>query len=157
MTDLVSAQQLPALALASRSASAPNAEVVAEVNNLIQAYALFTDHGCTAEVAQLFTPDATWDGTELGYGEAAGPVAIAAAVVSHFDPDRPMAHLPGPAMVVETSATEVEAYSWCLASRFTDGQSSPLIWFAYEDRLRLTSGRWLFSHRQLRLRFRGAA
>jgi hypothetical protein len=157
MTDLVAAQRLPALALASRSATPPGPAVVAEVNNLIQAYALFTDHGCTEEVAELFTPDATWDGRELGYGQAAGPVAIAAAVVSHFDPDRPMAHLPGPAMVVETSATKVEAYSWCLASRFTDGKSSPLIWFAYEDRLRLVSGRWLFSHRQLRLRFRDTA
>lgn len=160
MTELVLTEQASdasgsALSVAARRGNPPPPEAVCEINNLFQAYALFSDHGRTGELAELFTHDATWDGREIGYGTAAGPAEIAETVVSHFRVDRPMVHLPGPALAVAVSDTEADAFSWCLATRLTDGQTSPVIYFSYEDRLRRVGGSWLFQHRKLCLRFRG--
>ena len=160
MTELMSSEPASTIAGSALSIAAgrndpPPPQAVNEINNLVQAYALFSDHGRLGELAALFTPDATWDGREIGYGQAEGPAGIAEAVISHFRADRPMVHLPGPALAVSMSETEVDAFSWCLATRLTDGQTSPVIYFSYEDRIRQVNGSWLFQHRKLCLRFRG--
>jgi hypothetical protein len=61
------------LAIARQWAQPSSAEDAVSVNNLIQAYALFTDQGQRDDLASLFTHDATWDGSELGYDTATGP------------------------------------------------------------------------------------
>jgi SnoaL-like domain len=144
------------LATASSWASAPPPDVVAELNNLVQAYALFTDEGRADELASLFTADATWDGTDLGYGSARGPKAIAACVLQHFDPTRPMIHVPGPPLLVLVSDSEVRGAGWCLATRSAGDGASPLIYFHYDDGYRRDDGGWRFSSRTLLLRFRSA-
>ena len=65
-----------------------------------------------------------------------------------------MVHLPGPPLLVATSTTSVEAYSWCMARRIADGRTTPVIYFSYEDTLVQRGERWLFARRHLRLRFR---
>ena len=79
----------------ARWREAPAPEVVAQLQNLIQVYAVLTDTGRAEELASLFTSDASWNGEELGYGSANGPADIAATVLAHFDPARPMMHVPG--------------------------------------------------------------
>jgi hypothetical protein len=143
-----------ALELAGARDRGPSHADAVEIANLMQAYALYTDAGRRDEMAALFTDEATWDGVELGYGAAAGPAAIVDAVLAHFDPARPMVHLPGPPLLVQTSEDEVEAFSWCLATRLADGATKPLIYFSYEDILRRTATGWRFVARTLRLRFR---
>jgi hypothetical protein len=144
-----------AMTIAMRWRDLPTAEDALEINNLMQAYALCTDLGRIDELASMFTDDAFWDGHELGYGTATGPVDIANIVAGHFNPDKPMMHSPGPGLLTRTADGVVEAFSWCLAARFADGHTSPVIYFSYEDELRRTPDRgWLFSRRYLRLRFR---
>jgi hypothetical protein len=143
------------LATARSWTSAPGPDVVAELNNLVQAYALFTDEGRAEDLAGLFTADATWDGTDLGYDSARGPEAIAAAVLKHFDPARPMIHVPGPPLLVEASDSEVRGVGWCLATRSAGDGASPVIYFHYDDQYRRDDG-WRFSSRTLLLRFRSA-
>ncbi len=147
--------ELDGLALAARHGSAPPPEVQGPIGNLLQAYALLTDAGRESQMAALFTADATWDGRELGYGTASGPEAIAAMVLTHFRPDAPMVHLPGPPLLVQTGPEQVDAYTWCLATRLSEGRMSPLIYFAYEDTLVRDAGAWRFRRRTLRLRLGG--
>ena len=140
---------------AARWRDAPAPEVVAQLQNLIQVYAVLTDAGREAELAALFTSDASWVGEELGYGSARGPVDIAAAVLAHLDPARPMMHVPGAALLVEISDREVHGVSWCLATRSSAEGRGPLIWFMYDDVFRRDDdGEWRFAARTLHLRFR---
>src|SRR3954470_14284628 len=125
-----------ALDLAARWADAPSSDDVRDITNLMQAYAVFTDYGRVADITSMFTPDAVWDGHEIGYGVAIGPQDIAATVASHYRPEKPMMHVPGPPLVVSQSADVAHAYSWCLAARFADGRTSPVIYFTYEDEIR---------------------
>jgi SnoaL-like domain len=145
------------LATACSWRSAPPPDVVAELTNLVQAYALFTDEGRADELAGLFTADATWDGTDLGYGSARGPEAIAATVLQHFDSTRPMIHVPGPPLLVQVSDSEVRGVGWCFATRSTGDGASPVIYFHYDDEYRRDDRGWRFSSRTLLLRFRSAA
>ena len=144
------------VATAGQWRAAPPPEVAVELNNLVQAYALFADKGRADGLATLFTADATWDGTDLGYGSARGPAAIAATVLQHFDPTRPMIHVPGPPLLVRVSDSEVRSVAWCSATRSGDDGASPVIYFHYDDEFRRDRGGWRFSRRTLLLRFRSA-
>lgn len=142
---------------AARRAAVPPPEVAAGLQNLIQAYALLTDEGREPELAALFWPDAVWDGRELQYGVATGPESIARLVLTHFDPARPVVHLPGPALLTVVSDREVEGVCWCLATRLTEDRTGPMIYFYYHDLMRRDAdGDWRFARRYLRLRFRAA-
>jgi hypothetical protein len=132
----------------------PPADVALQLQNLQQLYAVLTDEGRGKELAELFTEDVVWDGNELGYGYAEGPRAVVENVVRHFSPDQPMMHLPGPLMLTAISGEEVQGTSWCMATRWVDGQSRPVIYFHYEDLFRRgPDGAWRFARRILRLRF----
>lgn len=140
---------------AARWDQVPPPEVVAILQNLVQAYALFTDAGRAGELASLFTPDASWNGDELGYGSAHGPDDIVATVLRHFHPAQPMMHVPGPPLLVAISDSEVHGVSWCVATRSSPDRQAPLIWFTYHDVFRRSDdGGWLFADRVLSLRFR---
>ena len=145
-----------AIAATARAWSAPpHPETVAALQNLVQAYAFFTDHADADGLAGLFTADASWDGTDLGYGSAQGPADIVEAVLQHVDPARPMIHLPGPPLLVHASDDHARGMCWCMATRAAAGAAGPLIFFYYDDEFRRDdAGRWLFSRRTLRLRFR---
>ena len=130
--------------------TAPPADVVTVLQNLVQAYAFYTDEGRAEELATLFTADAEWDGTSLGYGVAHGPQDIAATVLSHHDPTRPMIHMPGPPLFVAVSSREVHGAGWCMAARSGSNRS---IFFHYDDIFRLDDGQWRFQQRTLLLRF----
>lgn len=145
-----------AMRIAGAWRNPPSADDAVAIGNLLQAYALYTDQGLRAELAGLFTDDASWDGTELGYSAAVGPQAIVDVVQAHFDPAKPMVHLPGPPLLVQVDANAVEAVSWTLATRLENGVTKPLIYFSYTDVLRRTGTGWLFASRVLRLTFRGA-
>ena len=147
---------LDGLVTAARARSEPPpSNSAAELQNLVQAYAVFTDRGLADELAGLFTDDATWDGTALGYGSARGPAEIVEVVLQHVDPARPMIHLPGPPLLVHVADDHARGMCWCLATRATDGAAGPLIFFYYDDEFRRDdAGRWLFSRRTLHLRFR---
>jgi len=134
----------------SRPPAPSDAELI---RNLLQAYTVLTDSGQTDEVAELFTEDASWDGTSLGYGSATGPGAIAALVTSHFDPDRLMFHFMGPGLLEARSADEVHSWGWCIAGRQDAGA---LIYFDYYDVLRRVPPGWRFAHRRLVKRRRDA-
>lgn len=135
---------------AERWREAPPPGVVHEIVNLLQAYALLTDQGRKESLEALFTDDAVWEGSELGFGRAEGPQAIAALVTGHFDPDRPMMHLPGPPLLTVAGTDEVGAFTWCTAAR----GSGPVIYFHYEDVMRRdASDRWRFASRILHPRF----
>ena len=141
------------MAVAGEWTTAPQPDVALQLNNLLQVYALWADHGRTEELTALFTPDSEWDGTELGYGIAAGPSSIAEQVTGHFRDSEPMMHMTGPALLTAVSPTEVRGVAWCLATRFSDGQTRPLIYFYYEDTFRKDDGSpWRFSRRLLRQR-----
>jgi SnoaL-like domain len=132
------------------------ADVAVELQNLHQLYAVLTDEGRGKELADLFTDDVEWDGTELGYGEAHGAQAAAEAVTSHFDPDRPMTHLPGPLLLTAAADDEIHATSWCMATRWADGQARPVTYFRYDDVFRrVGDGSWRIARRVLRGRGRG--
>ena len=145
------------LSTAGEWASPPPPEVAAVLVNLLQLYAVYTDRGREAELAALFTPDATWDGTEMGFGVGEGPEAIAATVLSHFDPAQPMMHVPGPPLLVAISDDVVRGVSWCIAARSSGDKAGldPVIWFHYHDEFRRDDGAWRFRSRKLLLRFRG--
>lgn len=146
------------LDLARRSVMGPRPSAVdaVEIGNLLQAYALFSDHGCRADLAALFAPDATWDGTELGYGTATGAAQIVALVLGHLDPDRPMVHLPGPPLLVRIDDDHIDAFSWCVATRLEHSRSKPVIFFSYDDELIRTDQGWRLLSRHLRLRRRAS-
>ena len=117
------------------------------LRNLALAYTVFTDNGRRDEVKALFWDDAVWDGTELGYGVGTGPEEIAEIIFSHYDPARPMFHFNGPLLLNGLGDDEVRVYSWCIASRRSDG---PVIYFAYDDVVRRHPSRgWLYSYRRL--------
>ncbi len=124
-TERTSDRRETLLATASAWNQTPPPDVVADLHNLVQAYALFADNGRADELADLFTADATWDGTELGYGTAEGPEAIAATVLEHFDPTRPMIHVPGPPLLVAVAESEVRGAGWCLATRAGSDGTAP--------------------------------
>jgi hypothetical protein len=132
--------------------------VALQLNNLVQVYALLSDHGGTPELAVLFTPDAEWDGTELGYGSATGPNDIAQRVTEHFRDSEPMMHMTGPALLVAMSDAEVRGVTWSLATRWSQGEVRPLVLFYYEDIFRKDEGAtWRFSRRVLRQRLRSTS
>ncbi len=157
MTDAPAPGYHTAVESAVRWAAVPPPGVVAELQNLIQAYALLTDEGRESELAALFWPDAVWDGRELQYGIATGPPSIAKLVLAHFDAARPIIHMPGPPLLTVTSDGDVEGICWCLATRLVDSRTAPMIYFYYHDLMRCDAqGRWRFARRFLRLRFRDA-
>ncbi len=127
----------------------PDARDVQAIQNLLFAYAKYTDAGSRTELAALFTADATWNGDELTFGSATGPDAIAALVTAHHDPAEPMMHLPGPAALTAVDADTVHAELWCLATRWIDGVPMPHIHFKYTDVVRRTGDRWQFASRTL--------
>ena len=132
----------------------PDGRDVQAIQNLLQMYALACDAGRASDLAPMFTPDAVWDGTGLGFVVAEGPGQIGDAVVGHFDPARPMMHLPGPAVLTAVADAQVRAVSWCLATRWTDGEIRPHIHFYYDDELvRGADGTWRFRSRRLRPAF----
>ena len=132
----------------------PPPETYQQLQNLVQAYALFGDSAQEARLAELFTAEAEWDGTSLGYGTAVGGGEIAALVCGHHTVDQPMMHLPGPAMLTAISESEVHGVTWCTATRWTDGATRPVIYFYYEDRFRRgDDGTWRFVRRLLRAAF----
>src|SRR5271154_4503426 len=102
MTDAPAPGYRTAVESAVRWEAVPPPAVAAELQNLVQAYALLTDEGREAELAALFWPDAVWDGQELRYGVATGPAAIAKLVLAHFDAARPIIHMPGPPLLTAT-------------------------------------------------------
>jgi hypothetical protein len=122
------------------------------LNNLVQMYALLCDQGRTEELAELFTPDAEWDGSELGYGTAARADAIARHVTAHFDESDPMMHMTGPVLLAAASETEVHGVAWSLATKWVDGEPRALIHFMYEDEFRSLDEAWRFHRRVLRRR-----
>jgi len=133
----------------------PSAEVAVELQNLQQRYAVLTDEGRGKELAELFTDDAVWDGEELGYGRAEGAEPVADTVTRHFDPDRPMMHLPGPLLLTAVGDDEVHGTSWCTATRWVDGEARPVTYFQYEDVFRRgADGTWRIARRVLRRRGR---
>jgi SnoaL-like domain len=144
------------LDLARRWQDAASADDVVLVGNLLQAYALFTDAGLGDDLAGLFTAEATWDGTALGYATATGPREIADVVLAHHDPTRRMVHLPGPPLAVRCGE-DLEVISWTLATRFVDGVARPLIFFGYHDVLARVDGSLRFRSRRLDLTFRPAS
>jgi SnoaL-like domain len=141
------------LHVAGRWADPPPADVVSKLNNLIQVYALLADHGRVSELAALFTRDAEWDGIDLGFGSAAGPLSIAEHVTAHFRESEPMMHMTCPALLTTVTETEVHGVAWSLATRWQQGAPLPLIYFYYEDVFRKDEGfDWRFSRRVLRRR-----
>jgi SnoaL-like domain len=135
--------------------NAPPADVAVELQNLHQRYAVLTDQGRGEELAELFTADIVWDGDDLGYGRAEGAAAAVENVIRHFDPARPMMHLPGPLLLTAVADDEVLGTSWCMATRWVDGQARPVIYFQYDDVFRRgDDGAWRFARRLLRLRGR---
>jgi hypothetical protein len=140
-----------AVELAVDWALPPPADEAEALRNLVQAYAFLTDAGDATRLAELFTADASWDGTDLGYGSADGAQAIAALVTAHHRPDAPMMHLPGPPLLVARSATEVHGVLWCTATRATTEGRIPTIYFIYEDEfVRVDGAGWRFRRRTLR-------
>jgi hypothetical protein len=138
-----------------RWATTPPPETTILLQNLVQAYAMFTDAGETARLAELFTADAEWDGTSLGYGTASGPEAIAELVCGRHRPDEPMMHMPGPVLLVALDDDEVHGVSWCTATRWTKGAMRPVIYFYYEDVFHRADEKWRFSRRHLHAAFPG--
>jgi hypothetical protein len=127
----------------------PEPRDVQAINNLLFAYAKYTDAGQGEPLAALFTDDARWDGDDLGFGSASGPAAIVALVTAHHDPAQPMMHLPGPAALTCLDDGTVEVQLWCLATRWMDGVPMPHIHFKYTDVVRRTGDRWQFASRTL--------
>jgi SnoaL-like domain len=155
MTDMPPPAVVVVNDVAGRWHDVPAASVRAELQNLQQLYALLTDEGRATELVALFTSDAVWDGRELDYGMAIGAEKIAPHVVEHFDVDRPMMHLPGPLLLAAISDHEIRGVSWCMATRWVDGQTKPVIFFYYRDVFqRDEAGGWRFSQRVLQSRFR---
>jgi hypothetical protein len=144
------------LETASRWTMPPPPAICVVLQNLVQAYALFTDAGEKAQLANLFTADAEWDGSSLGYGTAVGPEAIAELVCGHNKADEAMMHMPGPTVLVALDDSEVYGVSWCTATRWRDGATRPIIYFYYHDVFqRATDDTWRFSRRGLHAAFPG--
>ena len=61
------------VAIAGAWATPPDPADAEALRNLLQAYAVLTDAGAVDALAGLFTADAEWDGTSLGFGTATGP------------------------------------------------------------------------------------
>jgi hypothetical protein len=145
-----------ALQVADRWAMLPAPETVGLLANVVQAYALFADAGRQAQLAELFTADATWDGTSLGYGTASGAPDIAAHVCGHHRADEPMMHLPGPPLLSAVTDDEIQGVTWCMATRWADGALRPVIYFYYEDTFhRADDATWRFHRRHLHAAFPG--
>jgi SnoaL-like domain len=156
VTDTPTAAFDAALDIAGHWATPPPSETIELIHNLVQAYALFADAGREADMAELFTPDAEWDGNRLGYGAAIGSEEIASLVCGHFEVGAPMMHLPGPSLLTAVSDTEVHGVSWCMATRWADGGTRPIIYFYYEDAFqRAGDGTWQFHRRRLHPAFPG--
>src|SRR3954468_1053410 len=120
------------LEIAGRWATPPSPSTSVLLQNLVQTYALLTDMGDAARLAELFTADAEWDGSSLGYGTADGADAIAELVCGRFNVDEPMMHMPGPVLFAEVDDFEVRGISWCTATRWRDGITRPIIYFYYD-------------------------
>jgi hypothetical protein len=64
----------------------------------------------------------------------------------------------GPPLLAMVSSSEVHGVVWCLATRFSEGQTRPPVYFYYEDVFRRDAGTsWRFSRRVLRRRLGAAA
>ena len=129
----------------------PSGDDASAICNLLQAYAMFSDNGCRAELIGVFTADATWDGTATGYDYCVGPEQIADTVLQHLDPACPMVHLAGPPLLVSIDEDTVEAFSWCLATRLVEGVTKPIMYFSYQDVIVRTTAGWRFRSRVLSL------
>ena len=154
MTDSPHATFNVALQVAGRWAMPPPPPTIGLLTNLVQAYALFADAGREAQLAELFTTDATWDGTSLGYGTALGARDIAAQVCGHYSAGEPMMHLPGPPLLSAVTDSEVQGVAWCMATRWADVKLRAVIYFYYEDTFqRADDATWRFSRRHLHAAF----
>jgi len=121
------------------------------IGNLLQAYALYTDAALPDQLASLFTEQATWDGSALGYAVVTGRDAIVGEVLRHADPAKPMLHLPGPPLLVRVDDDTAEVFSWTLATRHSDGLTKPFIFFSYTDTVVRAVDGWRFASRHLHL------
>lgn len=156
MTDTPIRRFTARLDIANRWATPPPPATSVLIQNLVQAYALFTDTGDAARLAELFTEDAEWDGSGLGYGTATGPDAIAELVCRHIDVDEPMMHMPGQALLAAVNDVEVDGVTWCTATRWRGGTTRPVVYFYYEDFFsRATDSTWRFRRRNLQAAFPG--
>jgi hypothetical protein len=142
-------------AIPTSAEDVPDPRDAQAIQNLLQTYAFFADAGDVSGLASLFVADAVWDGNEMGYGAAAGPLPIAELVTAFYRSDQPMMHTPGPAALTRMGDDDVHSTCWCLATRWTGDTTIPYIHFHYFDVVhRGDDGRWRFSSRHLRPAFR---
>jgi hypothetical protein len=140
------------LDLAGRWATPPPPATSVVLQNLV--HAMFTDIGDAGRLAELFTADAEWDGSSLGYGSAEGPDGIAELVCRHINVDEPMMHMPGPVLLSAVDDVEANGISWCTATRWRDGATRPVIYFYYDDVFsRAADSTWRFRRRGLHAAF----
>jgi SnoaL-like domain len=154
----VSHVPFPLAAVIAGRSEPPSGEDAAAIQNLIQSYGYLVDNAQEAALAGIFTDDAEWNGTEFDYGVQVGSVAIAASLVRHFDPENPMMHLPGPAILSLVGPDEVAGAVWSMSTRWVDGATLPFKYFHYEDRYRRgLDGIWRIHRRHAHRRFRPPA
>jgi ketosteroid isomerase-like protein len=129
-------------------------EAAEAIRGLKAHYCDLCDAGYDADaLACLFTPDAVWDGGQLGRFE--GREAIRG-----FFANLPRAlslaihHVTNPVVVVSEDAESAEG-RWYLLQAATLTQGHRAVWIAgrYEDRFRRVDGEWRFQRVALHTRF----
>jgi 3-phenylpropionate/cinnamic acid dioxygenase small subunit len=119
------------------------------IRELLAEYCFRLDDGRFAEMAALFTEDATWD---TAFGKAVGPAAIAALAQrlrERAGADRPRALHLLTNVVVALDGDRAEARSnWMVIESAAAG---PKIGSggAYRDDLAKVAGRWRFRYRKI--------